>query len=107
MGGLGRHVAGRADDLGPGERAGASRELRHAEVEDFPCGGFVRELGSEEVLRLEIAVHDAGRVRDLQRAEDLEREMDRSIDGEPRPALGVEEIGEFVGDVNDVARKGN
>ena len=72
---LRRHVLRRADDALTRERALAVHELRDAEVEDLP-GAAVAE---EDVVRLEIAVNDAGLACDLETARDLIEQDDELV----------------------------
>ena len=72
---LGRHVAGRADGHLLGQRAARIADARHAEVQHLPQAP-TSDFDGAQVLRLEIAVHDAGRVGDHQRFGDLGDQID-------------------------------
>ena len=88
---LGRHVIGRADDgAGRGERRGVDAdggvELGEAEVEelhDLEARALARE---EDVLGLEVAMHDAEVVRGPHRGHHL-REDPRALRGVEAPSL--------------------
>ena len=64
---LGRHVRGRADHATLGQRPGRVGELRDPEVEHLPDA----VVGEEQVVGLEIAMHDARGTRELEHAADL------------------------------------
>ena len=74
---LGRHVLRRAGDTLAFRQARAPARLRDAEVQhlDEVVDAGVRQ--QHHVLGLEIAVHDAARVRRVQRARDLVDDVDR------------------------------
>jgi hypothetical protein len=79
---LGRHVADRPDEQpGPGV-TGRRQRPGQAEVGhlDPPLGG------DQDVLRLDVAVHDAGRVRRRQPVEHARHDLERGRGGEP-PAV--------------------
>ena len=89
---LGRHVSGRAEDNQRlGEPTGMNRRivravcrmacLADAEVDDLRAAVFRQH----DVPRLQIAVHDAGRVRDGQPVGDLARDVERTRQLQPLP----------------------
>nr|WP_236644675.1 hypothetical protein [Sorangium cellulosum] len=75
---LGRHVRGRPDRDPRGRPVGegVARELRHAEVEQLGEAAAARLGGHEDVLGLQIAVRDPGRVRGVERVGDALEEGD-------------------------------
>jgi hypothetical protein len=74
---LGRHVHGGAHVARLGRAGGRSLDdLGDAEIEDLDAGGAVVAAGEEDVLWLEIAVDDAGRVHLVERARGLHEERD-------------------------------
>jgi hypothetical protein len=100
---LRRRVADRAhDDAGTRQRdrhcrVGMSRCLRHlrqTEIEDLRAA----IPGQQDVLRLQIAVHDAGRVRRGQAAGDLGGDVEHLPQAEPGAAqrLAVDELADDV-----------
>ena len=100
---LRRHVPDRAhDDAGTRQRGrhcrvGMSRCLRHprqTEIEDLRAA----VPGQQDVLRLQIAVHDAGRMRRGQAAGDLGGDVERLPQAEPGVAqrLAVDELADDV-----------
>ena len=83
---LGRHVLGRPEDgeaaqralpvgRGPLARLSVERD-GHAEVEQLDLGRLA-VAGQHQVLRLEVAVHEARRVRRLERLRRLDRDAHR------------------------------
>jgi hypothetical protein len=72
---LRRHVRGRSHHRSRQRRAAGVRQPRHAEVEELHPGDVPG--GEMEVLRLEVAVHDAVGVRGAQRARDARGEGHR------------------------------
>ena len=114
---LGREVLGRAeDDAGLGQRLPAALGLGHlgdAEVEDLDHVALAVALDQHDVLRLEIAVHDAGRVRVVEPAEDLALDRQRALDGHrtggdrrPQRGPGQELHGEKERPVTGAAKVG-
>src|SRR3569623_1839925 len=77
---LGRHVRRRADDLALRQRARGVVERGDAEVEHLPRA----VVAQEDVVRLEIAMHDAARPRLLERRTDLrEHRHERDVCARP------------------------
>jgi hypothetical protein len=102
---LGGHVERRSDDDTVGrhpdglERLLLERELRDPEVEDLGDGGAVLSLVQEQVLGLEIAVHDPELVRHLEHRTDLREEGDElrglessALRGVPSDVHAVEKL---------------
>ena len=83
---LGRDVVGRAEHAAVGGQAVVAQRAGDAEV-----GDLGRALGVEQdVLRLDVAVHDLVRVRAAERAGDLDRVGQRLVDRQPaEPADAV------------------
>src|SRR6185437_15728503 len=88
------HVGGRAEDGALAREArlralGLHRrvELGEAEIEDLGEQLALLVLGQEDVLGLQVAVDDVGRVRLRQAAADLGHDRDRGLDVQP-PDLG-------------------
>jgi hypothetical protein len=82
---LGRHVGRCSDDRASARELVVVAQLRDAEVEGLerqPTAGLARE---EEVRGLEIAVHDALRVRGSEAATHLPEERQRLAHGELSP----------------------
>ena len=73
---FGRHVVWRAHDIlgaGQGEVALLPEDLGDAEIRDLHPAAFIQQ----DVLRLDVAVHDALLVRELQRLADLRHDLQR------------------------------
>ena len=84
---LGSHVIGRAEDLTAGADPGAVRpfsQLREPEIQHLDVLCAVAAVDHHQVLRLEIAMHDARVVRLGQARTNLDEQPGRAREG-PRP----------------------
>ena len=88
---LGRQVVGGADDRRRARGAGRVDQLGHAEVGEQRGRGAARagrgEGVQQDVLGLDVAVHDARRVRGGQPVGDVRRDGDRGLRREPAVVL--------------------
>jgi hypothetical protein len=83
---LGRHVRWSAHHgLGRGKLAVHRRKLRDSEVEDLEQQRSIGTSRDEEVGRLDVAMHDAERVRLGQGLACLQHQIDDPADGQLRP----------------------
>ena len=90
---LGRHVLRRAEHLAGAREPRVLRRARDAEVEQLGEVGPVGASREEDVLGLEVAVHDAEVVGARERARDLDHDGQRAAERHGPFADGVRERG--------------
>src|SRR5262249_15174720 len=94
---LGRHVERRSErGVRLRERcASGLRNLADAEVEDLDEVLFTIVIHDEAVRRLHVAVNDPNSVRSLEATQNLDHEVNGSLNGQSRRTITREQVGEI------------